>query len=378
MIKNKIYAFAPGRVNLIGEHLDYNGGKVLPIAIQKGIRLRLELNDSGCFHFQSSESHSSPSVNIDKMPESRISVLDWANYPVGVLRSLMNKGLPLKGGSFSYQSDLPEGSGLSSSAALEAVTAFALLTAFEKTVDRINLASVCREVENEFIGLPCGIMDQLSVCAAKKEHALLIDCSRTSIQHIPFQTGRFAIVVMNTRKPRSLIQSKYSERLNECREALGIIQKSFPEIEHLSLAEVEHTQLISDSVIRKRALHVISEQIRVNESVKMLERGDFFTLGKLFDASHKSLKNLYEVSGYELDTICEAAVEQTSCYGARMTGAGFGGCAIALIDRSHFQEFAEAVGRIYTEKTALQAEFFIADSSEGVQLINSHSTDLPV
>ncbi len=365
-----VYAFAPGRVNLIGEHLDYNGGMVLPIAIQKGIRLRLELNDSGTFHFESSEGHKSQSVATDDIPESRLPALEWANYPVGVIMTLIRKGFPLKGGILSFSSDLPEGSGLSSSAAIEAVTAYALLSALDKEIDRIQLARLCKEVENEFIGLPCGIMDQLSVCAANKDHAVLIDCANNSIQQIPFHTGRFAIVVMNSCKPRSLIHSKYSERLQECMEALRIIQKSFPDIIHLSSAGVDHMQLISDATVRNRALHVISEQMRVKESIKLLERGDFFTLGKLFDASHKSLKNLYEVSGYELDTLCEGASTHSSCYGTRMTGAGFGGCAIALIDRNRFDDFAETVRKFYSTRTGLQPEFFIADSSQGVHLLS--------
>lgn len=370
MNTRSILAFAPGRVNLIGEHLDYNGGMVLPMAIQRGIRLRLEPDDSGVFRFDSSGSHISKSLSIDKIPDRSVTELDWANYPVGILKSLLSKGLSLKGGVFSYSSDLPEGSGLSSSAALEAVTAYALLNIFGETIDRMNLSSLCKEVENEFIGLPCGIMDQLVICAAKKEHALLIDCSNHSIQHIPFGLERFAIVVMNTCKPRSLIQSKYTERLNECREALRIIQKSVPEIQHLCTADMNHTQLISDPLIRNRTIHVISEQLRVRESIKMLVRGDFFTLGKLFDASHKSLKDLYEVSGYELDTICEAASEHSACYGSRMTGAGFGGCAIALIDRNRFEEFSDTVGAFYTERTGLHPDFFIADCSEGVRLLS--------
>ncbi len=357
--------FAPGRVNLIGEHLDYNGGLVMPAALSTGVKLTVTpltgnkiVLRSATHDFELSFDLAD-SINYD-------SSYKWANYPLGILAHLQKEGYTVPACELHFESNLPEGSGLSSSAAVEVVTAFALLEQQQVKIDLVWLANFCKQVENEFIGVQCGIMDQYSVALGKKDNALLLDCSTLQHTYIPIELGDYRLVIMNTLKPRSLIHSKYNERKQECEEALRIMQGSKSELRHLCEAPPVLIDVITDAIIRRRAKHVITENLRVKEAARVLEMNDLSTFGRLMNASHASLKDDYEVSGPELDTLVETAQQVKGCLGARMTGAGFGGCAIAIVHNSVLEDFTATVTKAYETVIGHSCEVFAAAIGDGV------------
>jgi galactokinase len=361
--------FAPGRVNLIGEHLDYNGGLVMPCAIDLGISATVTNHSEGEIKF-TSEAHANEfHFQISALPEFQ-QKNEWSNYPLGIFKHLQNEGLNLPSISISYDSNLPEGSGLSSSAAIEVLTAYIVQDLLEIQIDRKQLAQFCQKVENVFIGVKCGIMDQFAVANGKKEHAILLDCNTLSHEHIPFELDDYRLLILNSKKPRSLIKSAYNERKASCDEALRLLQQHAP-IQTLAEARMEHLLLLKDEELIKRARHVIAEQLRVNLSKKMLENGDLFTFGKLMNASHASLKDDFEVSGFELDTLAETAQELPGCLGARMTGAGFGGCAIAIVKKESIPAFSEVVATSYSKATGMNCEVYETFASDGVGRLNN-------
>jgi len=361
--------FAPGRINLIGEHIDYNGGKVLPAAISAGITATVSEFTQG-FIKLSSASHSK---TIEQKIEDEIHYnkeRDWLNYPLGVIKHLQQKSFKLPSLSIHYESTLPEGSGLSSSAAIEVLTMYLLLEEIKAKVSRPEIAVWSKEVENKFIGVQCGIMDQFVIANAKQNHAMLLDCSNLEYEFIPADFGKYVLMVMNTKKPRSLIHSKYNERKTECEAALlSINQKSGSDFtQHLCAANIQHLELIKDAVLKKRARHVITENERVHQAVTALKSHNMIAFGKLLTESHQSLKHDYEVSGVELDAMAEAAMQTKGCIGARMTGAGFGGCAIALVEKTATESFKENVLKQYKEKTGIEGEIHSCTITEGVSL----------
>ncbi len=357
--------FAPGRINLIGEHLDYNGGLVLPAAISLGITAHFTPRSDNKIRLQSA-THSlqreidlSDELNFDSKQE-------WTNYPAAIIHQLKQEGRDLPGFDVLYESTLPEGSGLSSSAAIEAVTAFALLSFIEGNIQRSWLAQLCRTAESEFVGMNCGIMDQFAVCNGRQDHALLLQCATLDHQYIPVLLGDYCLIIMNTNKPRSLIHSKYNERRKECEAALHHLQQWRPSLQHLSNAATSDLASIKDELLRKRARHVVTEQWRTTEAARALSLGDLHTFGRLLNASHSSLQNDYEVSGPELDALVEAAQEVNGCLGARMTGAGFGGCAIAIVRQNALTEFQQTVAGQYETATGLNASFYDCNIVDGV------------
>lgn len=361
--------FAPGRVNLIGEHLDYNGGLVMPCAIDLGISATVTNNSQGEIKLSSAAHANQFEFQINELPEFEPKN-EWSNYPLGILKHLQMEGLNLPSIAISFDSNLPEGSGLSSSAAIEVLTAFIVQDLLDIQINRKHLAQFCQKVENDFIGVKCGIMDQFAVANSKKEHAILLDCNTLNYEHIPFELDDYSLLILNSKKPRSLIKSAYNERKASCDEALRILQQHAP-IQTLAEARMEHLLLLKDEALIKRARHVIAEQLRVNLSKKMLENGDLFTFGKLMNASHASLKYDFEVSGLELDMLAETAQEVPGCLGARMTGAGFGGCAIALVKNESIEDFTEVVTTSYTKATGLNCEVYATFACDGVDSINN-------
>lgn len=360
--------FAPGRVNLIGEHLDYNGGLVMPAALSIGVKLTLTPL-SGNYLVLRSVTHDfelkfdlSDQISYDK-------AYQWANYPLGIVAHLQKEGYTIPACELEYESNLPEGSGLSSSAAVEVVTAFALLQQQNVQVDLVWLANFCKQVENEFIGVQCGIMDQYSVCLGKKNNAMLLDCAHLQHNYIPFELGDYRLVVMDTLKPRSLIHSKYNERKAECHEALRILQTAKPALRHLCEASPTLIDLLKDETIRRRSKHVITENLRVKEAARVLEMNDLSTFGRLMNASHASLRDDYEVSGTELDTLVETAQQIKGCLGARMTGAGFGGCAIAIVHSSMLEQFTAVVSSTYQSTVGHACNLFVTEIGDGVKMI---------
>lgn len=337
----------------------------MPAAIQLGVKLTLtprsdnRITLRSATHSYKRELFLDDDIYFDKK-------FDWTNYPAGIIAQLKKENHSVPACDLLFESTLPEGSGLSSSAAVELVTAYALLSVSETNINRVWLASLCKETENSFIGVGCGIMDQYAVALGKKDNALLLDCSALKHDYIPFELGDYSLLILDSKKPRSLIQSKYNERKKECEEALRIIQTSHSNATNLCEAEMYFTDLITDNTVRKRARHVISEQLRVKEAARVLRMNDLSTFGRLMNASHQSLKADYEVSGLELDVLAETAQSIKGCLGARMTGAGFGGCAIALVHSSAVNEVKEKISTKYFEATGTNCAIYKAEISEGV------------
>lgn len=360
--------FAPGRVNLIGEHLDYNGGLVMPATLTIGITATfLPRSDNKIILRSASHSFSKEIFAEDEFFFDAKN--DWTNYPIGIIQQLKKENHFIQGCEILFESNLPEGSGLSSSAAMEVLTAFMLLSQSESKINLVWLANLCRQVENEFIGVRCGIMDQYAVAMGQKDHAMVIDCQLLKRDYLPFELNEYRLLVMDTKKPRSLIDSKYNERKEECERVLQIIRSTKFEIRHLAEGEMFQLDVVTDPVLKKRARHVISENLRVKEAVKVLRRNDLHTFGRLMNASHASLKNDYEVTGIELDTLAEEVQKIKGCLGARMTGAGFGGCAIAIVHRDSIEEVKNKVSEKYFEVTGLNCAIYESETGNGVRKI---------
>jgi galactokinase len=362
--------FTPGRANLIGEHIDYNGGAVLPFALSQGISAMIRFNpESHNIRIASDQTNSILSVDLTN-PEAAFRHRDelWQNYPLGVLHYLSETlKLPLVGADIMLSSNLPARSGLSSSAAIEVLIAYSFLDHANHPYarDKKAIAQLCQQVENEFIGMHCGIMDQFVVAAAQKNHAMLLQCNTLEYEHVPLALDTASLVILNTNKERSLTNSKYNERREECEEALRIIRQH-KELHDLCAASVSDLNLIKDKVIKQRAVHVVNENMLVSKAAQSLKKNDWHRLGLLLNASHKSLKKDYEVSSFELDALTDAARKELSCYGARMIGAGFGGCAIALVEKEEVANFIENVTVAYQMQTSLCLDAYVSIAGEGV------------
>jgi len=362
--------FCPGRVNLIGEHIDYNGGNVMPCAISMGTYMAVSKNTDKLLRFQC--------INFDDKAELHLQESyskagkKWYNYPLGIINEIVQAGNPISGLDMLFYGDLPIGAGLSSSASIEVVTGFALSEMFGLKIPNKDIAILGKKVENEFIGVNCGIMDQFAVAMGKKEKAILLNCDTLDYEYLPFETGDYTLIIINSNKRRTLADSKYNERFAECGKALKALKR---EIDVAHLCDVDfhsfesHRRLINDPVLEKRALHVISENFRVGEAKDALKAGELITFGKLMYASHQSLKEWYEVSGKELDTIIEFCKTYNGCIGARMTGAGFGGCAIALIKKDSFNDFSGKLKTYYKKEIGYEADVFASEIGDGVKEI---------
>ncbi len=359
--------FAPGRINLIGEHLDYNGGYVFPAAISLGITGYRQERDDALVHMRSEEAPGDVLSDLDGNATSA-SVPPWANYSLGALRYIRKRGAALSQGmNILYSSTLPQGSGLSSSAALEVLTAYMLIGASVRSDrDRVSMAVLMREMENEHIGVQCGIMDQFTVALGRKGHAILLNSETLEYEYVPVDTDGSGFIIMNSNRPRALADSRYNERRAECEEALALIRDKNPSVRNLAMAGIEDLASIQDRVLEKRARHVITENKRVLESVAALRAKDLRRFGVLLSESHRSLRDDYEVTGSELDALVGAAVKAPGCAGARMTGAGFGGCAIALVEKERIAEFESDVSRSYRTATGLTVDFYQSILGDGV------------
>lgn len=362
--KEKLYFFAPGRVNLIGEHTDYNGGHVFPCALSFGTHCVFCKRDDKKVRLYSLNFPEKGIIDADLSTISYDKKQDWANYPLGVIKTLQNHGYNINQGfELMFWGDIPNGAGLSSSASIELATAVAMNKVFNLYIPQVELVKFCQEAENKFVGMNCGIMDQFAIGMGKEGCAVLLDCNTLNYEYAPLDLKGVSIVIMNTNKRRELADSKYNERRSECERALKELQRKLPikSLGDLSIDEFEkNKELITNPTDRKRAKHAVYENQRTLQAVERLKAGDLKTFGKLMNESHISLRNDYEVTGKELDTLAEAAWQQPGVLGARMTGAGFGGCAIALVQDADVKHFIDNVGKIYREKTGLQADFYIA------------------
>lgn len=363
--------FCPGRVNLIGEHIDYNGGKVMPCAISEGTWLAIAKNTDKKFHFHSLQFKETASLHL-QTSYSRAGK-SWFNYPLGVINELLHEGHGLSGLDMLFSGSLPIGAGLSSSASIEVVTWFALNELFSYGISKQNATVLCKKVENDFIGVNSGIMDQFVVAMSKKGRAILLNCDTLEYEYLPFETGNYILAIINSNKKRELTESKYNERFAECGAALQLLKKELAvqNLCDISPASFEsNIHLITDPVLNKRARHVIYENERVRLAANALQAGELEKFGQLMFASHQSLRELYEVSGKELDTIVDFCKTFKACIGARMTGAGFGGCAIALIQKDAFDDFVAKISRAYEERIGYAPSIFSSVAEDGVREVN--------
>lgn len=362
--------FCPGRVNLIGEHIDYNGGKVMPCAISLGTWLAISKNKDKLLRFHSLNFPETTELHLQESYTKTGKT--WFNYPLGVINELVQDGETISGLDMLFYGNLPIGAGLSSSASIEVLTGFALNQMFGLKISNKDIALMGKRVENQFIGVNSGIMDQFAVVMGKKDKAILLNCDTLEFEYLPFETGDYILAIINSNKQRTLADSKYNERFAECGKALKALKKEL-NVVHLCDIDLstfeEHRHLIDDPVLQKRALHVISENFRVGEARDALKANDLSSFGKMMYASHQSLRDWYEVSGKELDTIVEFCKSYDNCIGARMTGAGFGGCAIALVKKDRFEDFSSKITKYYNEKIGYKPEVFASEIGDGVKEI---------
>jgi galactokinase len=356
---------APGRVNLIGEHTDYNDGFVLPVAIDRQVMLagRARTDDSvrlWSVHFEQGSEFSLLQIT----PEPAVS---WSNYVRGVAFVLQQEGFVLRGMDAVIAGDVPIGSGLSSSAAIEVATAVAFRDLCALDISQLQLASLCQRAENEFVGMKCGIMDQFIATFGQRGHALLIDCRSLGHELVPLPTA-VSVVVCDTLKRRGLVDSEYNARRQECEHGVELLRQQLPEVTALrdisseDLARHDH---ILPPVVRKRCSHVVSENERVLLAATAMRTGDVAEFGRLMDLSHASLRDDYQVSCPELDSMVEAARSAPGCLGARMTGAGFGGCTVSFVRSEAASEFAQEVAGRYRQATGVTPEVNICEASAG-------------
>jgi galactokinase len=361
--------FAPGRVNLIGEHTDYNGGHVFPCALTIGTYAVARKNEDKTLRFYSMNFEDLGVINssiegIEKKKED-----NWANYPKGVIWALQQKGYEIPVGmDVLYFGNIPNSSGLSSSASLEVLTGFIMKEFFGLTFDMVELSLLSQFAENQFIGVNCGIMDQFAIAMGKKDSAIFLDTSNLHYEYAPIQLQGVKIVICNSNKKRGLGESKYNERRSECEEALAELQKVKPIASLGELTEEEfelYQNEITNPICRKRAKHAVYENQRTLKAIDALKANNIAEFGQLMNASHVSLRDDYEVTGVELDTLVQTAWKQNGVIGSRMTGAGFGGCTVSLVKEDCVEEFIQQVGAVYEEKVGYPAEFFVVEVGDG-------------
>lgn len=366
--------FSPGRVNLIGEHTDYNGGNVFPCALTIGTYGVASLRKDNTIRMYSENFQDQGVVefSLDDLTYSKAH--DWANYPKGVIAFLRKEGHHIEQGMDIYfNGNIPNGAGLSSSASIEVLTAFMMKELFQLEISMINLVKLCQKVENEFMGVNSGIMDQFAVAMGKKDQAILLDTNTLEYRYSPVLLENASLVVSNTNKKRGLADSKYNERRAECEEALKRLQTVLPisslgEIDSETFGKYQH--VIEDDVLIKRAKHAVTENERTLLAVKALESNEIEEFGKLMNASHESLKEDYEVTGTELDTLVELARKVSGTIGSRMTGAGFGGCTVSIVQNDAIERFIQEVGTSYEEIIGYKAEFYVVSIGDGVHKLS--------
>lgn len=369
--------FAPGRVNLIGEHTDYNGGHVFPVALDTGTYAvaRKRMDKKLCLYSMNFEGKGIVEVNLDSLVYENDH--NWANYPKGVAYSLQEQGYQLDYGlEVVYFGNIPNGAGLSSSASIELVTAVMLRDVNDLPIDMVELVQISQRAENEFVGVNCGIMDQFAIGMGRRNHAILLDCQTLDYHYTPLQLNEEVLVIANTNKRRGLTDSAYNTRREQCERALAQLQMHSPIQSLGDLTEVEFEQLshaIENEEDCKRARHAVYENRRTILAVEKLKVGDIQAFGKLMNESHISLRDDYEVTGLELDTLVEASWEE-GAIGSRMTGAGFGGCTISIVKKMDVERFKEQVGLKYKQVTGLEADFYIVNISDGAKKLEEGVT----
>lgn len=363
--------FAPGRINLIGEHTDYNGGHVFPASLSFGTYALGTKRDDQKLRFYSLNFPDAGIIECNLSDLAFDKKDGWANYPKGMFLYMKETGGQiLQGADILYYGNIPNGAGLSSSASIELATGVLIAGLFELKIGRIPMVQIGQKVENEYMGVNSGIMDQFSIGMGKKDHAILLNCQTLDYEYAPLVLNGYTVMIINTNKQRTLAGSKYNERRAQCEEALSDLQQklSIRSLGDLTKEQFEeHKNLIADQTNQSRAAHAVYENARTLDALEKLQQNDLKGFGKLMNESHISLRDDYEVTGLELDTIVQAAWEQEGVIGARMTGAGFGGCAIAIVENGKVEEVKKNVNGIYREVTGYDATFYTADIGDGAR-----------
>lgn len=369
---NEIRSYhSPGRVNLIGEHTDYNGGYVFPCALSFGTYAVARKRNDSIMKFAST--NFDLKVEVDLNDNKYVKEHDWTNYTKGVVDQFVKNSSNISGFEVMFSGNIPNGAGLSSSASLELAMSVVLNDLFDLNYSMIDMVKLSQKAENEFVGLNCGIMDQFAVGIGKKDNAMFLNCRNLEYEYAPVVLKGAKIVIANSHKRRGLADSKYNERRSECEKAVEDLKKvmNIECLADVSVEEFEKNKLtIESEVCCKRAEHVVYEDDRTLKAVKMLQEGKIDEFGKLMNASHDSLRDLYEVTGLELDTLVEEARKIEGTIGSRMTGAGFGGCTVSIVKDDYIDKFIDEVGKNYKAKTGLTAEFYVAEIGDGAKRID--------
>lgn len=364
--------FAPGRVNLIGEHTDYNGGFVFPCALSFGTYILLSANNEQKLNFRSLNMEAVYSLPLNELTTPMPNKA-WANYPLGVFAQFIKRGITIaQGYDILFWGNVPAGAGLSSSAAMEVVTAYALNELLGTKYNLAEIAKIGRAAEHEFAGVMCGIMDQFASAHGKKDHAIYLNCDTLEYELVPVKLDGVKVVVANTHSPHHLDSGSFNDRVRQCQLAVEQINAVRPVKCLAELSQADFDQLesaITDPIAHRRARHVVGEVQRTKDAVAALKQGDILKFGELMTQSHISLRDAYEVTGPQLDALAEAAWKVEGVLGSRMTGGGFGGCTVSLVRDEAIPTFIERVGAEYTAATGLVADFYIAEIGDGAHRI---------
>ncbi|WP_411681205.1 galactokinase [Clostridium thailandense] len=366
--------FAPGRVNLIGEHTDYNGGHVFPCALTFGTYAIARKREDKLIRLYSNNFKQLGIIEFSLDSLTNEKKHDWANYPKGVVWAFEQEKFEVNSGfEILFYGNIPNGAGLSSSASIELVTSVIIKDMFNFDLDMIKMVQISKMAENKFIGVNCGIMDQFAIGMGKENCAILLDTNTLKYDYARIELNDASIVIANTNKRRGLADSKYNERRAQCEEALQDLAselgiKSLGELTEEEFEKYEH--LIKSSVNIKRAKHAVYENQRTIKAVEALKENDLETFGLLMNASHVSLRDDYEVTGIELDTLVELAWKQKGVIGSRMTGAGFGGCTVSIVKNDYIDDFIKNLGKAYAEEIGYEASFYIAKVGDGARKLN--------
>jgi len=362
---------APGRVNLIGEHTDYNEGFVLPIAIGKKIIMLGQLRNDRLVQVFDLVYKTKIKFSLDALTPLKKDT--WANYLMGVVDEIQKAGYPLQGANLIFTSNIPQRVGLSSSAALEVVTALTMAKLNLLEIKPVEMAHLCRRAENNFVGIACGIMDQYVSCLGQKNYALFIDCRSNDYELISFKNHNYQIVICNSKVQRGLVNSEYNKRKEECKMAAEFfnhkLNREIRALRDITIDEYKKYQAQLPEVTARRARHVISENYRVQTGVQALRMGNYSAFGQLMIESHQSLKDDYEVSCIELDLLVNLALEQEGVLGARMTGAGFGGCTVNLIEKNYLDAFKKKIKNEYKKITGIIPDIYLTPPAEGAKVL---------
>lgn len=363
--------FTPGRVNLIGEHVDYNGGCVFPCGLTIGTYAIVRLREDKKIRLFS-ENFKEAGI-LEFTLDRLIKEDQWTDYPLGELKTFLDEGYKIhRGFDILFFGNIPNGAGLSSSASLEVLTGFILKSLFDLDINMVEIVKLSQRAENNFVGVDCGIMDQFAVGMAKKDKAILLDCNTLDYEYVTLKLENHSILIANTNKRRGLADSAYNERRNECDTALAELQikLDIKSLGELSIEEFEKNKnLIKDEVRQRRAKHAVYENARTAKAVEFLSKNKLKEFGILMNESHVSLRDDYEVTGLYLDAMVESLWEEEGVVGARMTGAGFGGCTVSIVEDKFIDQIIKNVGEKYTKKTKLTGEFYKVKVGEGAKEI---------